>query len=106
MKQAPKPERRSAARVSPSRSARLLNVSSLGLSIETTAPLEKDGVYELILRLDDQRMPVTARVLRLRKNGRTVRASLMFERLLESHRELLEQSLVREVAERMTVIIR
>ena len=106
MKQAPKPERRSAARVSPSRSARLLNVSSLGLSIETTAPLEKDGVYELILRLDDQRMPVTARVLRLRKNGGTVRASLVFERLLESHRELLEQSLVREVAERMTVIIR
>lgn len=81
-------------------------MSSLGLSIETTAPLEKDRVYELILRLDDQRMPVTARVLRLRKNGEMLRANLVFERLLESDRALLEQSLVREVAERMTVIIR
>jgi len=47
-------------------------------------------------------MPVTARVLRLRKNGEMLRASLVFERLLESDRALLEQSLVREVAERMT----
>ena len=106
VKQAARPERRSAARVRPSRSARLLDVSSLGLSIETTAPLEKDRVYELILRLDDQRMPATARVLRLRKNGEMVHANLVFERLLESDRALLEQSLVREVAERMTVIIR
>jgi len=81
-------------------------VSSLGLSLETPATLEKDRVYELILRLDDQRMPVAARVLRVHENGGTFRASFVFERLLESDRALLEQSLVREVAERMTVIIR
>jgi hypothetical protein len=106
VKSAVKSERRSAPRASSSRSARLLNVSSLGLSLETTAALEKDRIYDLILRLDDQRMPVAARVLRVHENGGTFRASFVFERLLESDRALLEQSLVREVAERMTVIIR
>ncbi len=88
------------------RSARILDVSPHGLRLETSAPLERGGVYDLLLRLDDHRMPVAARVLRVKRRGELVEASLVFERVLESDQRFLEESLVREVAERMTVVVR
>jgi hypothetical protein len=100
------PERRAAARVAPLRSARILDISPSGIAIETGAALQPGRVYDLILRLDEHRMPVAAKVLRLRRSGAVLRASLAFERILESDRRQLEQALVREVAERMTVIVR
>lgn len=99
-------ERRTSARVAPLRSARILDISPSGIAIETAAPLEPGRVYDLILRLDEHRMPVAAKVLRLRRSGGALHASLAFERILESDRRQLEQALVREVAERMTVIVR
>lgn len=99
-------DRRTARRVPASHSARLLDISLGGLSIETSAPLEKGRVYDLILRLDNLRMPVACQVLRLRRSGSSVQASLVFDRILESDRQYLEQTLVREVAEKMTVILR
>ena len=106
-KPAPKArERRAAARVRPSRSARIIDVSPTGIAIETAAPLVKGSRCDLILQLDERRMPVAARVLRIRRVGDVLRASLVFERLLESDRNELERALVREVADRMTVIVR
>jgi hypothetical protein len=107
-RKAPQPprERRQAPRVRPSRSARILDVSTTGIAIETAAALAKGALCELILQLDERRMPVTARVLRRQRSADAVRASLVFERMLESDRRELERSLVREVAERMTVIVR
>lgn len=99
-------ERRTSSRVAPLRSSRILDISPSGIAIETAVPFEKGKVYELILRLDERRMPVSAKVLRLRRSGAVLRASLVFERMLESDRRQLEQALVREVAERMTVIVR
>jgi hypothetical protein len=61
---------------------------------------------DLLFRLEDHRIPVAARVIRTRRGGKLTRASLVFERIFESDRLLLEQSLVREVAERITVIVR
>ena len=90
----------------PSRSARIIDVSPTGIAIETAAPLVKGGRCDLILQLDERRMPVAARVLRLRRAGDVLRVSLVFERMLESDRNELERALVREVAERMTVIVR
>ncbi len=100
-------ERRTSRRVYPSRSARLVDISSGGLTLETATPLDKGGVYDLVLRLEEHHVPVAARVLRLRRVGiGVVRASLVFERIFEADRAFLDQVLVREVAERMTVILR
>jgi hypothetical protein len=85
---------------------RLVDISAGGLTLETRLPLEKGRTYDLILRLDTLRMPVAARVLRVRKTGDATSVSLVFERVLESDRQYLEQALVREVAERITVILR
>jgi hypothetical protein len=99
-------ERRAAVRARPKRSARIVDISPGGITIETAAPLRRNGACDLILQLDEHRMPVAARVLRLRRARGVVRASMVFERMLESDRRELEQALVREVAERMTVIVR
>lgn len=106
-KPAPKArERRVATRVRPRGSARIIDVSLTGIAIETAAPLVKGALCELILQLDERRMPVAAKILRVRRAGDVLRASLVFERMLESDRSELERALVREVAERMTVIVR
>lgn len=106
-KPAPKAlERRAATRVPASRSARIIDVSATGIVIETAAPLEKGGLCELILQLDERRMPVAAKILRLRRAGDVLRASMVFERMLESDRSELDRALVREVVDRMTVIVR
>jgi PilZ domain len=99
-------ERRRTPRVQPSRSARLLDVSPQGLAIETPTQIETGTVYDLILGLDDQRMPVSARAVHVRRHGDLYRASFAFDRILDSDREQLQRSLVREVADRMTVILR
>jgi hypothetical protein len=99
-------DRRSAPRLRSARSARILDISLSGLSLETSAPLEKDRLYELMLQLGDRRMPVAARVVRLQRSGQAVRASLEFDRMLETDRAYLEQTLVTAVAERMTVVLR
>jgi len=92
--------------VRPSRSARLLDISALGIALETSAEIEQGGVYDLILGLDDQRMPVSARAIHVRRQGDLFRASFAFDRILESDRQVLEQTLVREVADRITVLLR
>jgi hypothetical protein len=102
----PDDERRGAPRIRPSRSARLLDVSALGLALETEAEIRKGQVYDLILGLDDHRMPISARAVHVRKQGSLVRASFAFERILESDRTTLQQTLVREVVDRMTVLLR
>jgi hypothetical protein len=94
-------ERRRAPRVQPRRSARLIDVSPLGVAIETAAAIEKGRVYDLILGLDDQRMPVSARAVDVRRSGELYHARLAFDRILDSDRATLEQSLVREVADRI-----
>jgi c-di-GMP-binding flagellar brake protein YcgR len=99
-------ERRRAPRVQPSRSARLLDVSPLGVAVETATVIEKGRVYDLILALEDHRMPVSARAVHVRHQGDVYRASFAFDRILDSDRERLQQTLVREVADRMTVILR
>jgi len=102
----PADERRGAPRVRPSRSARLLDISALGLALETDAEVRKGEGYDLILGLDDHRMPIAARAVHVRKDGKRVRASFAFDRILESDRQLLQQTLVREVVDRMTVLLR
>ena len=99
-------ERRGAVRIRPSRSARLLDISALGIALETEADIRKGEVYDLILGLDDHRMPVSARAVHVRKHGALVRASFAFDRILESDRTMLQQTLVREVVDRMTVLLR
>ena len=90
----------------PERSARLVDISAGGVCVETAAALSPDGVYDLILRLDDRRITVACRVVQLHRLGDLRRASMAFDRLLESDRGFIEESLVREAAERLTVIIR
>ncbi len=102
----PADERRGAPRIRPSRSARLLDISALGLAIETEADVTKGQIYDLILGLDDHRMPISARAVHVVKEGKRIRASFAFDRVLESDRQLLRQTLVREVVERMTVLLR
>jgi hypothetical protein len=85
---------------------RLVDVSPTGVALEAEWPFEKGRVYDLILRLDDRRMPVAARAVRVKKAGELYRAGFVFERVFDSDREFLEQTLVREVAERMTAILR
>lgn len=102
----PPDERRGAPRVRPSRSARLLDISALGLALETDAEVRKGQVYDLILGLDDHRMPIAARAVHVHKDGKRVRASFAFDRILESDRRFLQQTLVREVVDRMTVLLR
>jgi hypothetical protein len=102
----PTDERRGAPRIRPSRSARLLDISALGLALETEADVTKGQIYDLILGLDDHRMPISARAVHVRKEGKLIRASFAFDRVLESDRQLLRQTLVREVVERMTVLLR
>jgi hypothetical protein len=99
-------ERRASPRVRPERSARLVDVSAGGICVETAAALAPDGVYDLILRLDDRRITVACRVVQLHRLGELRRASMAFDRLLESDRDFIEESLVRETAERLTVVIR
>jgi hypothetical protein len=99
-------ERRASPRVRPERSARLVDISAGGVCVETAAPLSPAGVYDLILRLDDRRITVACRVVQLHRLGDLRRASMAFDRLLESDRGFIEESLVREAAERLTVIIR
>jgi len=99
-------DRRGAPRVRPSRSARLLDISALGIALETSAEIEQGAAYDLILGLDDQRMPVSARAVHVRRHGDLCRASFAFDRILESDRQFLEQTLVREVADRITVLLR
>ena len=98
--------RRASPRVRPERSARLVDISAGGVCVETTAPLEPAGVYDLILRLDDRRITVACRIVRLQRLGDLRRASMAFDRVLESDRGFIEESLVRETAERLTVVIR
>jgi hypothetical protein len=83
-----------------------VDISAGGVCVETTAPLEPAGVYDLILRLDDRRITVACRIVRLQRLGDLRRASMAFDRLLESDRGFIEESLVRETAERLTVVIR
>jgi c-di-GMP-binding flagellar brake protein YcgR len=99
-------ERRTSTRVRPARSARLLDISAGGVSVETAAPLERDAVYDLILRLDDRRITVACRVVRLERLRDVTRASMAFDRVLDADRDFIVESLVRESAERLTVIIR
>jgi c-di-GMP-binding flagellar brake protein YcgR len=99
-------ERRASPRVRPERSARLVDISAGGVCVETAAALTPEGVYDLILRLDDRRITVACRVVQLHRLGELRRASMAFDRLLESDRGFIEESLVREAAERLTVIIR
>ena len=99
-------ERRASPRVRPERSARLVDISAGGVCLETAAALAPEGVYDLILRLDDRRITVACRVVQLHRLGDLRRASMAFDRLLESDRGFIEESLVREAAERLTVIIR
>ena len=42
----------SSPRIRPERSARLVDISEGGVCVETAAPLQPDGIYDLILRLD------------------------------------------------------
>jgi len=102
----PQEERRASPRIRPERSARLVDISAGGVCVETAAPLQPDGIYDLILRLDDRRITVACRVVQLHRLGDLRRASMAFDRLLESDRGFIEESLVREAAERLTVIIR
>jgi len=99
-------ERRGASRVRASRSARLLDISTLGLALETSAEIESGRVYDVILVMDEYRMPVSARAVHVRHQGNLFRASFAFDRIMEADRQMLEQALVREVADRMTVILR
>jgi PilZ domain-containing protein len=99
-------ERRGAPRVRAARSARLVDISTLGLALETQSPIEQGRVYDVILCLDDCRMPISARAVHVRQHGDLFRASFAFDRILESDRQLLEETLVGEVADRMTVILR
>lgn len=99
-------ERRASPRVRPERSARLVDISAGGVCVETAAELAPNGVYDLILRLDDRRITVTCRVVQLHRLGDLRRASMAFDRMLESDRGFIEESLVREAAERLTVVIR
>lgn len=99
-------ERRVERRVYTTRSARLVDISPGGLTLETSASLDKDRVYDLVLRVDDHRIPVAARALRLRRWRGVTRASMAFERIFDTDRAYLEQVLVREVAERITVVLR
>ena len=99
-------ERRSSPRVRPERSARVVDISAGGVCVETAAALAPDGVYDLILRLDDRRITVACKVVQLHRLGELRRASMAFDRLLESDRGFIEESLVREAAERLTVVIR
>ena len=98
-------ERRTERRVEARGSARILDMSPGGIRIETSFPLEKGRVYDLILQLGSRRMPVAARVLRARRQASATDASLVFERFLGTDREYLEQTLVGEVVQRMTVIV-
>jgi hypothetical protein len=102
----PVDERRGVPRIRPSRSARLLDVSALGIALETEMEIRKGEVYDLILSLDDHRMPISARAIHVGRQGDLVRASFAFDRILESDRTLLQQTLVREVVDRMTVLLR
>ena len=99
-------ERRASPRVRPERSARLVDISAGGVCVETTAPLEPDGLYDLILRLDDRRITVACRVVRLQRLFDLRRASMAFDRVLETDRAFITEALGREAAERLTVIIR
>ena len=99
-------ERRASPRVRPERSARLVDISAGGVCVETAAPLEPDGVYDLILRLDDRRITVACRVVRLLRLHDLRRASMAFDRVLETDRAFIAETLVPQAAERLTVIIR
>jgi hypothetical protein len=99
-------ERRASPRVRPERSARLVDISAGGVCVETTAPLEPAGMYDLILRLDDRRITVACRIVRLQRLGDLRRASMAFDRLLDSDGGFIQECLVRETAERLTVVIR
>ena len=76
------------------------------MQLETSVPLAKEGRCDLLLRVDDRVMPVSGRIVTSRRREETTRARIAFERVLESDREYLEQVLVREVADRITVIVR
>ena len=99
-------ERRASPRVRPERSARLVDISAGGVCVETTAPLEPDRLYDLILRLDDRRITVACRVVRLQRLYDLRRASMAFDRVLETDRAFIAEALVREAAERLTIVIR
>ena len=99
-------ERRAYPRIRPERSARLVDISEGGVCVETAAPLQPDGIYDLILRLDDRRITVACRVVQLHRLHDLRRASMAFDRVLESDRAFIAETLVRETAERLTVIIR
>ena len=105
-KRVPGEERRASPRVRPERSARLVDISAGGVCVETAAPLLPDGLYDLILRLDDRRITVACRVVRLQRLNDLRRASMAFDRVLESDRDFIAETLGREAAERLTVIIR
>ena len=103
---APGEERRTSPRIRTERSARLVDISAGGVCVETAAPLQPDGIYDLILRLDDRRITVACRVVQLHRLNDLRRASMAFDRVLDSDRSFIAETLVRETAERVTVIIR
>ena len=105
-KRGPQEERRASPRIRPERSARLVDISAGGVCLETAAPLQPDGIYDLILRLDDRRITVACRVVRLHRLHDIRRASMAFDRVLDSDRAFIAETLVRETAERLTVVIR
>src|SRR5436190_23073045 len=80
----PQEARRASPRTRPERSARLVDISAGGVCVETAAPLQPDGVYDLILRLDDRRITVACKVVRLHRLNDIRRASMAFDRVLES----------------------
>jgi hypothetical protein len=83
-----------------------VDISAGGVCVETAAPLMPDGVYDLILRLDDRRITVACRVVRLQRLHDLRRANMAFDRVLETDRDFIAETLVREAAERLTVVIR
>ena len=99
-------ERRSIPRVAPHRSARIIDISPRGIQLDTSVPLIREDRCDLLLRVDDRVMPVSGRIVTCRRKDGTTRARIAFERVLESDRQYLEQVLVREVADRITVILR
>ena len=56
--------------------------------------------------LTDRRITVACRVVRLLRLNDLRRASMAFDRVLETDRAFIAESLVQQAAERLTVIIR
>ena len=64
----------------PKRSPRIVASSRGGITIETAAPLRRNGSCDLILQRDEHRMPVAARVMRLSRARAVVSGDTFPER--------------------------